>query len=155
MDENMRERKRREKKRILGRQLSMRLEQLIQTCSTLSLRHFYVNLLATARFYKSSCKLWMLQMAKGRTEWQKVQRVSNLMCGSALVSPCQQARKEKKWQIINSRALRFLWSRDRRRSAVELTVILLISCFLGERNVFLRDEYSPGVTHVWNHPYVL
>lgn len=33
-------------------------------------------------------------------------------------------------------------------------VILLISCFLGEKNVFCLGTILPGVANVWNHPYV-
>lgn len=68
MDENMGERKRREKKRIMGRQPSMRLDQLIQTCFTLSLIHFYDNLLETARFYKSSCGAKVVDAANDKEE---------------------------------------------------------------------------------------
>lgn len=69
MDENMQERKRKEKKRIMGRQPSMRLDQLIQTCFTLSLIHFYVNLLVTAiTTYKSSCRAKVVDAANGKEE---------------------------------------------------------------------------------------
>lgn len=67
-DENMGERKRREKKRIMGRQLSMRLDQLIQTCFTLSLIHFYDNLLVTAHFYKFSYRAKVVDAANEKEE---------------------------------------------------------------------------------------